>query len=100
MAKAVFPALDVPNSVATGGAYDVAHLSGKALWFTDVGTGGTFDLQMSPDGTNWYDHTTGINAVGFTDIPETVKQVRIKTTALTSGTPAAVLSGVIHTVGS
>lgn len=100
MGRSVFPALDVPDSVATGGAYDVSHLTSKGLWFTDVATGGVFTLQMSPNGSDWYDHTTGINAVGFTSVPETVKEVRIKTTAISSGTPTAVLSGSLGTEGS
>lgn len=100
MAVSKFHALDVPDSVATGGAFGIAHLTSKYLWITDVGTGGVFTLQMSPDGTNWYDHTTGLNAIGMTSIPETVHSIRVKTTAITSGTPAALVSGVLSQDGT
>jgi hypothetical protein len=100
MALSKCHAVDVPASVATGDSLAVGHLSVKYLWITGVGTGGVFTLQVSPDGTNWYDHTTGINAVGFTSIPQAMKEIRVKTTALVSGTPSGWLTGFLSVEGS
>jgi hypothetical protein len=73
-------------------AVDVSHLKDLQVIASKEGGTLTLDVQISPDGTNWYDWATDQNGAVATKIPAALK-VRINTSAWTSGTPAAWIMG-------
>jgi hypothetical protein len=60
----------------------------------------TMQVQISPDQDPatavWYDEGAAISAKGMLEITKPCRLLRINTTAYTSGTPRANLSGVAH----
>ena len=84
--------LDVREAVENGNSQGCAELIDKWLKLTGTFVG-SFDIEVSTDGTVWSKVTTGLTAAGWTAITQTCKFVRIATTAYTSGTPRAVLTG-------
>jgi hypothetical protein len=83
----------VPASVAVGAAVDVSR------WNRDITLqlGGTFvatvQFEGSLDGSSWSSIGAALTAGGFVTAPPTVKQVRARTTAFTSGTPVGLVGG-------
>lgn len=76
-------ALIVPTSAGVGTAIQFDRFTEKT-----VVVGGTFTatirIQGSIDGTNYVDLTGDITAAGVTEIPHTVKYIRVRTVAWTS----------------
>lgn len=82
--------LNVPASVANGTAKLVQDLREKYVQFSGTFVA-TMDIEGSMDGTNWATTSTGHNASAIVSVPQSVKYIRIATTAFTSGTPVAKL---------
>jgi hypothetical protein len=83
--------LTVPLSAPSNGApRDVRLLVSKTVLFIDVGTG-SYQVQISPDGSAWLDEGSPFTASGKLIIEAECHSVRIRTTAHSSGTPRAIL---------
>ena len=92
MANIIDSSLDVPVSVTAGAAQDCSAYTDKCLYFF-----GTFvqthQVQISPDGTEWFDEGTAVTAKGTLEITKPCLFVRLNTTAHTSGQAEVVLVG-------
>jgi hypothetical protein len=90
----VFAAGDWQSSVAASDAIDVSELKNIQVLALKAGGTLTLDVQVSFDGTNWADWEADQNGPLTNAIPS-AKMVRINTSAWTSGTPVAALSGEV-----
>lgn len=57
---------------------------------------GTWQAQISPDGTNWANEGTALTAAGSVFIEKPCVKVRWNCTAFTSGTPTSVVMGTTN----
>lgn len=87
-------AATAPSANNTGGgiAADVSMFE-KFTVYMD-GFTGTWKLQISDDGTNWYDVGSAVTNNGYVDCTSLALYARVDVTAYTSGTPAATLRGM------
>ena len=89
--------ITLPVAVTTppvaGAAQEVDHLRNKTVQFSGTFVA-TLQLEGSLDGTNWVAVESAVTAAGLVEVSHTLKQLRVKTTAYTSGTPVAVLVGL------
>jgi len=83
--------LNVPASVAAGTAFSTADVEGAFCTLAVQGTFvATLQLQGSWDGgTTWIQIGSNITTVSITSVATLAPQMRINTSAFTSGTPAA-----------
>lgn len=87
--------LDVPGSVAEGDARNVEELRGKIVQGIGAGWTAAFDIEASTDGEVWSKLGTIQQPGDHVDIGDAAwVYLRANTTAWTSGTPAARLSGL------
>lgn len=91
--KTEFKDLAVPVIVGAGAAFHCVRFREKTVQIS-----GTFvaDLQIEvslDNGSNYSPAGSTINAPGVHSVPFTCTHVRIRTTAFTSGTPAARFGG-------
>lgn len=85
----------VPVVASTNGAAcDVSDIVSMQFAITGVGTG-TYQVQVSYDGTNFVNLGSAFTADGTLAVPDAVKQVRVRCTAYTSGTPVGAVAGVL-----
>lgn len=87
-----FYTLEAKASVAAGTAFPCADLTEKAVQIAGTFVG-TLAIEGSVDGSTFTTITAGITTGGRFKIDEQMKLIRINTTAYTSGTPTATLSG-------
>lgn len=84
--------LNVAVTVAPGDPLRVDRFRDKTIF-----VGGTFTatlrIQGSLDGSTWADLTADITTPSILQLPQTVEQIRVNTTAFTSGTPAVWFDG-------
>jgi len=93
MPIALFQTLEAPAAVAIGAAKSVERLTDKSLQILGTFTA-TIDVEgtLDPAGATWGVIAT-VSAPGLTQIPGTYRQIRLNTTAHSSGTPVAYLGG-------
>jgi hypothetical protein len=84
--------LPVSDTVAAAAAVQVSHLTEKVVQVRSY-TSGTYQLQVSIDGTNFNNYGTAFTAVGFLEVPFYAHSVRLNTTVGGTGT-LAVVGGV------
>lgn len=80
-----FVDLDAPQAPGEGEPVNVLEYTDKTVQITGNPTGLDVVIEGTMDGTNWAALTTSISAIGFETIAATVKLVRVKLNALTSG---------------
>lgn len=92
MPRAQFDTLQVPTSVTVGAPRNVEDLTDKSVQFIGPFVA-NLDLEgsLDPDGLVWGAIQTGINAPQIVQVPGTYRQLRVRTTSFTSGTPVAFL---------
>ena len=76
------------NSTVDGGLFNIAGAKRVALYFSRGGLGGntgssTFKIQVTPDGSNWYDYNTLAQNSATSSYPITVNRVIIETSTST-----------------
>jgi len=82
-----FEEMDVPATAPNfGDPLIVDRFVHKSVLVTGTFTG-TMRIQGTVDGVTWSDLTTNITTPGATQIPHTVREVRVSLTALSAGTP-------------
>lgn len=88
--KKVVRSVEAPDAVAAGAATDVSDLFSMQAQLYFTGTG-TYQFQVSYDGTNFVNHGSALTAAGVvaTAIPDAVKKVRWNCTVDTSATAQA-----------
>lgn len=93
MAYTIVNQPEAPASVAAGAGISVEGASSIDVQMVGPYTA-TIDIQVSNDGTNWVDASsgTGVAAGSWTRVLERPKYLRLNTTAYTSGTPRAFVS--------
>lgn len=84
--------LAVATSVAAGATQDVRELVNKT-----VQVWGTFTATVQVEGrakttATWLPIGAPLTAPGFVDVPQTLAEIRLNTTAFTSGVPLAALA--------
>lgn len=95
MNKKIVRAIAAPVSVAAGLGTDCSDLRSCEAHLVSVGTG-TYQFQVSLDGTNYVNHGSALTASGAvaTAIPDAAVKCRWNCTAYTSGTPASSIGGL------
>jgi hypothetical protein len=86
----------VPRSVTAGVACDASDMDRKCVYVSGSFTA-TVQIQLSADGTNWFDEGTALTAAGSLEITKPARYIRANTTAYTSGTPLATVVGIYST---
>jgi hypothetical protein len=83
-----------PTSVAAGAGTSTADLVSAFVQVASIGVG-TYQVQQSFNGgTTWVNKSAALTADGAVAIDDAANAVRLNCTAYTSGTPAAVVSGL------
>lgn len=88
-----FVDLDAPSSPGEGDPINVLEYTDKSIQVTGSPTGLDVVIEGTMDGTNWGSLTSSITAIGFETIAVTVKMIRVKLIALTSGNYDVKFSG-------
>ena len=81
----------VPAAVEAGAASEISTNFRKSTftaWLTGVGTA-TYQLQISPDGTNFFNEGDALTASGPVAVTKHARAIRWDCTAYTSGTPTS-----------
>lgn len=93
MARPYALTLAVPLVASTdGAAVNVSELTDKVVQLHTYGTG-TFQVQVSADGTNWTNYGAAFSAVGVLPISFHCHSVRIRCTSVGTST-SAIVAGV------
>lgn len=88
--------LAVPASATTGAATNVSALGPKTVFIQGSFTG-TFQTQISADGTNWHNEGSAFTAAGTLFIEKPCNYVRFNCTAFTSSSATAHVVGTYST---
>lgn len=81
------------NQTGDGASTDTSFFEhDMTLYGTGIGTG-TYQVQVSPDDTNWFNEGSALTASGFLNSLVKSRFVRFKCTAFTSGTPVGWVVG-------
>ena len=88
-----FVDLDAPQTPSEGTPVNVLEYTDKTVQITGSPTGLDVVVEGTMDGTNWSALTASITAIGFETIAATVKLIRVKLIALTSGNYDVKFSG-------
>lgn len=86
-------AVAVPTSVSAGAGSVVSDMGPKTVSLTGTFTA-TYQLQLSTDGTNWFNEGSPLTSAGRVFVEAPCVQVRWNCTAYTSGTPASAVFGI------
>jgi hypothetical protein len=84
--------LDVPAAVGVGQASNVFRFRDKTVHVIGPFVG-SLQLEGSIDGSDYEPIGAAVTAPGLVPVPFTVEFLRVRVTALTSGTPKAVAAG-------
>lgn len=85
--------MEAPAVAATNGdEILVERFTEKTVLFSGTFVA-TMRVQGSMDGANWADVSGDVTAPSVVEVPHTVKYLRVRTTAFTSGVPAASFGG-------
>jgi hypothetical protein len=84
--------LDVPAAVGAGQASNVFRFRDKTVQVSGT-FAGSLQLEGSIDGNDYEPIGGPVTAAGFIPVPLTIQFLRVRLTALTSGTPKAVAAG-------
>jgi hypothetical protein len=85
--------LAVPESVAAGASTDIARLhSGYTIHFVLTGTG-TYQYQISADGTNWTQEGANVTSSGVLTVSKHARWGRLNCSAWTNATGTATIAG-------
>ncbi len=101
MAQANTEEFNLSAGAGNGDMLPCERYTFKSVHIRPGGGAPDYDLQMTFDGTNWVDHTTGISTdtvittedPGANPLPKAIRGLRIVTATAGTGTPAAVLFG-------
>lgn len=85
----------VPVSVAAGAGSDVSKLGEKTV-FLDTVFVGTYQLQLSGDGTNYENEGAALTAPGSIFVQKPCMFMRWNCTAYTSGAPVSTADGIAN----
>jgi hypothetical protein len=85
--------LDVPVSVAAGTASSLVDNHDSVVVLASGTFTGTYQVQVSGDGTNWTNFGTALTAAGNLPVTILCSKVRLNCTAYTSGTPVFLVMG-------
>lgn len=95
MAKNRLKTMEAKSSVAAGAATYCGDMTSPVVQIAGITTG-TVKVQASADGSAWFDCGSALTANGMVDVDtsfKTVNYVRANTTAYTSGTFTACVTG-------
>lgn len=81
-----------PTSVTASGTVLVEQYS-RFTAYVKSGLVGTWQLQISADGTNWFNYGSAVTDTGYVECTAEAKYARINVTAYTSGTGVATIWG-------
>jgi hypothetical protein len=86
------PSDAIPTAVGFSGGVDVSVIDFKTVYIFGTFVA-TLQVQISPDGTNWFNAGSPFTASGYMDLNSITKKIRISVTAYTSGTPSYTVMG-------